>query len=215
MTRFLTTNHIACTLASCEQGSLQGISLLYRCRPFRGPHPGSCYCSFLFSVRAATAQKQVLWSLRGRYAIPAKVRHLLHSQQRLGTLRIPGFGSLCHDACASKPIIICFGDGMALVEVQLDGKGSLGIRLLRQRDRCMICRGLQESVSVPHQLPSLTCHTHDPTGALVCLSAIRRRILRTYQPYLKNSVGKIAIMDVAAHTNIGGACRPGRVSWLG
>lgn len=47
-------------------------------------------------------------------------------------------------------------------------------------------------------------HIIHVTGGLVCLTAIRRRILRTYEPYLLDSVGKIALMDVAAHTNVGG-----------
>lgn len=40
-------------------------------------------------------------------------------------------------------------------------------------------------------------------SGLSCLLAIRRRILQTYQPFLENFPGKIALVDTAAHTNVG------------
>lgn len=42
-------------------------------------------------------------------------------------------------------------------------------------------------------------------AGLTCLLAIRRRILLTYKPLLQGFTGQIALLDVAAHTNVGGA----------
>lgn len=51
---------------------------------------------------------------------------------------------------------------------------------------------------------SETAHYASKAG-LTCLLAIRRRILNTYKPLFEGFKGQTALLDAAAHTNVGGA----------